>query len=108
MVTNYFSTDCGQFLLSFGDPSQFQLFSLVSVVFSIALLPVLLTSAKAPAIPTSDHMPLILLYKLAPLGVIGVFCAGSINAIEHRLGPVFAVNTGLPESSLSLFMAKLS
>jgi len=107
MITNYFAAGSGQFLLSIGDPSQFQLFSLASVIFSLALLPVLLTRATAPAMTTAVHMPLISLYRLAPLGVIGVFCAGLINASVHGLGPVFAVNIGLSESSLSLFMATI-
>ena len=41
MITNYFAAGCGQFLLTVGDPSQFHLFSLASVIFSLALLPVL-------------------------------------------------------------------
>jgi len=48
MITNYLAAGCGRFLLTAGDPSQFQLFSLASIIFSRALLPVLLTRAKAP------------------------------------------------------------
>ncbi len=107
MTTNYFAAGSGQFLLSIGDPSQFQLFSLASVIFSLALIPVLLTKAKAPAMTAAARMPLISLYRLAPLGVIGVFCAGLINASVHGLGPVFAVNIGLSEASLSIFMATI-
>ena len=107
MITNYFAAGSGQFLLSIGDPSQFQLFSLASVIFSLALIPVLLTRAKAPAMTAIVRMPLFSLYKLAPLGVVGVFCAGLINASVHGLGPVFAVNIGLSASSLSLFMATI-
>jgi MFS family permease len=107
MITNYFAAGSGQFLLSFGDPSQFQLFSLASVIFSLALIPVLLTKARAPIPVKAVRMPLISLYRIAPLGLIGVFCAGLINASVHGLGPVFAINMGLTESSLSLFMASL-
>ena len=99
MITNYFAAGSGQFLLVIGDPSKFQLFSLASVIFSLALIPVLLTRAKAPAITTARRMPLIALYRLAPLGVVGVFCAGLINASVFGLGPVFAVEMGLSETS---------
>ena len=107
MATNYFAAGCGQFLFALGDPSQFQLFSLASVIFSLALIPVLLTRAKAPVMTTTIRMPLISLYRLAPLGVVGVFCAGLINASVFGLGPVFAVNMGLSETSLSVFMATI-
>ena len=107
MITNYFAAGSGQFLLSVGDPSQFQLFSLASVLFSLALLPVLLTRAKAPVPMPSARMPLMTLYRLAPLGVIGVFCSGLMNASIHGLGPVYATNIGLSKEQLSLFMASL-
>lgn len=107
MITNYLAAGSGQFLLSVGDPSQYHLFSLASVLFSLALLPVLLTRASAPVPIKSKPMPLIAIYRLAPLGVIGVFCSGLVNSSVHGLGPVFATNIGLSKASLSLFMATL-
>ena len=107
MTTNYFAAGCGQFLLTVGDPSKFQLFSLASVIFSLALLPVLLTRAKAPIITSAGRMGLITLYRMAPLGVIGVLCGGLINASVLGLGPVYATNIGLTEASLSIFMATI-
>jgi MFS family permease len=107
MITNYFAAGSGQLLLSVGDPSQFQLFSLASVIFSLALLPVLLTRATAPAPMPALRMPLITLYRLAPLGMIGVFCSGLVNSSVLGLGPVYATNIGLSKEQLSLFMAGL-
>ncbi len=107
MITNYFAAGSGQLLLSVGDPSQFKLFSLASVLFSLALLPVLLTRAKAPVPMPAARMPLLTLYRLAPLGMIGVFCSGLLNASIHGLGPVYATNIGLSKEQLSLFMASL-
>jgi MFS family permease len=105
MTTNYFAAGCGQFLLTVGDPSQFHLFSLASVIFSLALLPVLLTRAKAPVPKKTRIMPVWILYKMAPLGVFGVFCCGLINSSIHGLSPVYATNLGFSETQLSTFMA---
>ncbi len=105
MTTNYFAAGTGQFLITAGDPSQFQLFSLASVIFSLALLPVLLTRAKAPIPPPASRMGLVALYRIAPLGMIGVLISGLINASVFGLGPVFAINIGLSEAKLSIFMA---
>ena len=105
MITNYFAAGCGQFLLTAGDPSQFQLFSLASILFSLALLPVLLTRAKAPVPVRSKRMHVWTLYRLAPLGVIGVFCCGLVNSSIHGLSPVYATNMGFSEAELSTFMA---
>jgi len=107
MTTNYFAAGCGQFLLTAGDPSQFQLFSLASIIFSLALLPVLLTRAKAPVPVRSKRMHVWTLYRIAPLGVFGVFCCGLINSSIHGLSPVYATNMGFSEAQLSTFMAAI-
>ena len=107
MITNYFAAGCGQFLLTAGDPSQFQLFSLASIIFSLALLPVLLTRAKAPVPVHSTRMHVWALYRIAPLGVFGVFCCGLINSSIHGLSPVYATNMGFSEAQLSTFMAAI-
>lgn len=107
MITNYFAAGCGQFLLTAGDPSQYQLFSLASILFSLALLPVLLTRAKAPVPVHSKRMHVWSLYRIAPLGVFSVFCCGLINSSIHGLSPVYATNMGFSEAQLSTFMAAM-
>ena len=107
MTTNYFAAGCGQFLLTAGDPSQYHLFSLASILFSLALLPVLLTRAKAPVPVHSKRMHVWTLYRIAPLGVFGVFCCGLVNSSIHGLSPVYATNMGFSEAQLSTFMAAI-
>ncbi|MDH3450793.1 MAG: MFS transporter [Gammaproteobacteria bacterium] len=104
MITNYFFAGLGQFLLPLADPAKFHLFSLVSIVFSLALLPVLMTRAEAPP-PTQPHPGNVReLFRLAPLGVLGAVCAGMVNASFHGMGPVFAQGSGLSLVQTSLFM----
>jgi len=105
MITNYFAAGCGNFLLNVGDPSDFELFSLASIVYSLALLPVLLTRATAPVPVHSPRMSLWELYRIAPLGVVGVFCCGLVNASINGLGSVFATNIGFDQEQLAAFMA---
>ena len=103
MITSYFAAGCGQFLLPLADPSQFHLFSVASIIFSLALVPVLLTRAQAP-MPASSHS-MKMLYHTSPLGFIGVFCAGLVNASFHGMGAVFGHEIGLSTQQISLFMA---
>ena len=107
MIVNYFAAGCGQFLLNVGDPSQYELFSLASILFSLALLPVLLTRARAPVPVASKRMHVWTLYRIAPLGVFGVFCCGLVNSSIHGLSPVYATNMGFSEAQLSTFMAAM-
>lgn len=107
MVTNYFAAGCGQFLLTVANPARFQLFSVASIVFSLALVPVLLTKATAPNPPRRDPLNLRELWRTSPLGLIGSFCAGLVNASFFSLAPVFALGLGLSVASTSTFMASV-
>lgn len=107
MIVNYFAAGSGQFLLTVGDPSEFQLFSLASIIFSLALVPVLLTRARAPVPVHSRRMHVWTLYRIAPLGVVGVFCCGLVNSSINGLGPVYATNMGFSQAQISTFMAIL-
>ena len=107
MITNYFAAGCGQFLLTVADPAKFQLFSIASIIFSLALIPVLLTRATAPNPPKRAPMNLRGLWRTSPLGLLGTFCAGLVNASFYSLGPVFALGLGLSIRSTSMFMASV-
>ena len=107
MVTNYFSAGCGQFLLTAADPARFELFSVASIIFSLALLPVLLTQATAPKPPERDPLNLRDLWRTSPLGLVGSLCAGLVNASFFSLAPVFAIGLGMSIASTSTFMASV-
>lgn len=107
MVTNYFAAGCGQFLLTLADPARFQLFSVASIIFSLALVPVLLTRAGAPSPPRRQPLDLRELWRTSPLGLIGAFCAGLVNASFYSLAPVFALGLGLSIRATSAFMASV-
>ncbi len=107
MVTNYFSAGTGQFLLTIADPARFQLFSVASIIFSLALVPVLLTRSSAPNPPKRDPLNLRELWRTSPLGLLGSFCAGLVNASFYSLAPVFALGLGFSIRETSTFMASV-
>jgi len=107
MITNYFAAGCGQFLITVADPAEFQLFSIASIIFSLALVPVLLTRATAPNPPKRAPLHLRELWRTSPLGLVGSFCAGLVNASFYSLGPVFALGLGFSISGTSIFMASV-
>ncbi len=104
MITNYLGGGCGQFLLPLADPEKFHLFSLVSILFSLALIPVLMTRSKAPPPPKPMPINLRALFRLSPVGVFGAFCAGWISATNNGLLPVFTREIGMTINGTSVFM----
>ncbi|MBC8268810.1 MAG: MFS transporter [Rhodospirillaceae bacterium] len=105
MITNYLGAGLGQFMVSIADPAEFQLFVVASIVFSIALVPVLLTRASAPRPTTPQRMKFRDLYGISPLGVVGTVSAGMVNSSINSMGPIFAKDSGLSLLGVSTFMA---
>ncbi len=107
MITNYAAAGCGQFLLPLADPGRFHLFSVISILFSLALVPVLLTRAEAPQPVVAHPIGLRELYKLSPFGLLGAFAAGLVNATFYGMGPVFTQQIGFSLTDTSLFMSSV-
>lgn len=85
MITNYAVAGMGQFLLPIADPSGFYLFTIVSIIFSISIVPVLLTQSKAPLPAQSTKVNLKALYVVSPVGMIGATTAGFIAISDSQL-----------------------
>ena len=104
MITAYLSIGAGQFLLNLSDPERIELFAVVSILFSLALVPVALTQAAAPRIERPSGLGLRRLYALTPLGVTGCFASGMLTGALYGMGPIFASGIGLSVSGVSAFM----
>ena len=104
MITNYLGSGLGQFLLPLADPAQFQLFCIASIIYSLALVPVLMTSAAAPQPAQRVRASLKDLWRTSPLGLIGACCSGLTNASFFSLGAVYAQRIGFDLQGTSLFM----
>ncbi len=107
MVTNYLGSGLGQFLLTVASPAEFQLFVIASIIFSIALVPILLTQATSPKPVSPQRMRFRHLLAVSPVGVVGTVAAGLNNASLHGLGPIYAADSGLSVAEVSAFMACL-
>ncbi|NQU62641.1 MAG: MFS transporter, partial [Rhodospirillales bacterium] len=71
MAVNLLALSLGQFLFTTADPAGYVLFCLVSVIISLALVPVAMTRSVAPVITRVERAPLRKLYEVSPLGVFG-------------------------------------
>lgn len=104
LTAYYAALASGQFLLNVGDPRALALFALVSILVSLAIVPVCLTRSEAPPPVPKIGFGIRDLYRLSPLGVAGCAAAGMINAAFYGMGPVFARDIGLPLSGVSWLM----
>ena len=105
MITNYFASGCGQLFLPLADPSRFHLFSVLAIIYSLALVPVLLTRASAPIPRQPERVRFGELWHTSPLGFVGALSAGLVNSVFYGLGPVFTHAIGFSVTQTSIFMA---
>ena len=105
MVVTYVGVGAGQLLLNLADPLEYPLFILTSVLISIAVVPLLLSAGSPPTFQDSVRISLVQLYRLTPLGIVGMFAVGLVTATFFALGPVYAQRMGLGIKDISYFMA---
>lgn len=97
----------GQMLLNLSPPSGFQLFVLVSLLISIAVIPILLSTARVPQFDVLENISIIQLYRVSPLGVFGMFVSGLSIGAFFGMGAVYATDIGLSVKDISLYMGAL-
>ena len=105
MVITLGSMGSGPMLLSLGDPAEPKLFIFVSILFSVALVPILMTVSPMPAFEAPRTMKLREIYKDVPLGIAGCFITGVSNGAIMGMGAVYAEILGLTLTQVSLFMS---
>ncbi len=110
MVILYGSMGVGMFLLNFSAPKNFQPFILVSVITSVALIPILLTKKKPPTFKKINVMSFNELYKSSPFGMISSFFYGTIQSALFTLLAVYAtsMNFTILEISIVTFLLAIS
>ena len=104
MIVTFSFLGFGQFLLNLSDPAEVDLFILVSILLSFALLPILLSITEAPNITDSKKISLKELFIISPLGFVGAFFTGLAHSAILGYGAVFAVAKGFGIFEISIFM----
>jgi len=110
MVILYGSMGIGMFLLNFSAPKNFEPFILVSVITSLALIPILLTKKKPPTFKKINIMSFSELYKSSPFGMVSSFFYGTIQSALFTLLAVYAtsMNFTILEISIVTFLLAIS
>jgi len=94
----------GTLLLNFSSPEKYEPFILISLLLSLALIPILLTKRKAPKFKKLGYINIKGLYKASPLGTVSMFCTGIIHSALFSLGAVYAASLNFTIFEISLFL----
>ncbi len=105
MITTYAASGTGQLILPLADPSGFFLFTIISILFSFALIPVLMTTTRAPEQMPPARMNVVELYRTSPLALVGTFMAAITNSTFYSMAPIFTHDIGFSLQQTAYFMS---
>ena len=97
----------GQLLLYFFDVTSAILVMVVSGLFSLALIPVALTTSTSPEPPEVVTVNPWRLYQQAPAAVFGCFVVGAMGAALLNMSPYFLTSVAVPAAQIGLFMGTI-
>jgi len=110
MIITYGAMGIGMFFLNLSKPENFEPFILISVIMSVALIPILLTKRKPPNFKKLKSMSLKELYESSPLGMVSSVIYGTTQSALFTLLAVYAasMNFSIFEISLVTFLIAIS
>jgi MFS family permease len=105
MVVLYVGLGAAQFLLILSNPNTPTPFMLVSVLISLAMVPIVVSAQQMPERAVPGKVRLRDLYRDTPLGVVAIIVSGLVSSIIFSMGPVYARLSGLQTHNIATFMA---
>ncbi|MFV0385747.1 MFS transporter [Paracoccus sp. (in: a-proteobacteria)] len=107
MIVQMLGIIFAQMLLNAGDPAGFLLFIIPSVLVSLSFTPILLSAQPAPAFETIKRMSFGRLYRVSPLGFVGIFLMGGVFSALFGMSAVWGSARGLTVRDISVFVAAI-
>ncbi len=104
-IIQYLAMSGGQQLLNLDSPTGFVLFTVASILFSLALLPLVLSPSVQTGAITHSALRFRELMQISPLGVVGCFAAGALVATLLGLMPVYLGERAFSVSDIAMFMS---
>jgi MFS family permease len=97
----------GQFMLNVANPREFTLFILISVMVSVAAVPILLSVITTPAIEETERVTMRHLWYRTPMGVTGIVLSQWVSSILFGMGAVYATKLNFTVYQVANFMGAM-
>jgi MFS family permease len=104
MLVLYVGLGAAQFLLIVSNPLTPTPFMLVSVLISLAMVPIVISARQLPQHAVPRKVRLVVLFRNTPFGMVGITVSGLISSIIFSMGPVYAGLSGQDKASIATFM----
>lgn len=107
MIVQMIGIISSQFLLNVASPSSFTLFVIPSVLVSLAFIPILVTVTQTPTFETTSRLGFAALFRISPLGCMGMLLTGGIFAAMFGMASVWGSKSGLSVREISMFIGAM-
>ena len=104
MLVTYLGMSMGNLLLNVSSPKNYEPFIMISLLFSVALVPILLTKRKPPKFKKTSSIKIKELFKISPVGSFSTFCSGFIFSAMLTMLSVYAVTMNLSVFEISVLL----
>ena len=94
----------GQAMIALAAPTAFTLFAIVSILISLALVPVAMTTSAQPRPIASARLELGKLFRISSLAAAGCLAVGAANGAFWAVGAVYVQQLGYPVTTVAIFM----
>ena len=103
-VVDLLAVTGAQFLIPLVGEGGFQIFSLVSLMYCLSLVPVSLSNSTKPKPPDNLKLKLDAVWQISPLACLTSLAIGLTNSAFRLVGPIYGVEIGLDTSEIIIFM----
>lgn len=103
-VVDLISVTCTQFLIPAAGAAGFEIFSIVSLMYCLSLVPVAISNRTKPKVPENLKLELRTVWLISPLACLTTLDIGLTNSAFRLVGPIYGVEIGLSTSSVVIFM----
>ncbi len=101
MIASMSGVAAGQFMLPLGDINTPFLFMIGTLIYSLAMLPIALSTAPSPQPLARVSLDLLALYTKSPAALVGSFLAGVIFGNWNYFGPLYGQSVGLSTTGIA-------
>jgi len=105
MIVQMVGIVSAQALMLVADPGGFVLFIIPSVLISLAFAPILLSVSPTPAFETAKPLSLRQIFRVSPLGFVGMFLLGGVFSAQFGMSSVYGAKAGLSVVQISTFVS---
>ena len=107
MIVQMLGIIASQGLLSLGDPAGYALFIIPSVLVSLAFMPILLAATPAPTFDTIQPMSFRALFRISPLGCVGMLLTGGVYSAMFGMASVYGAMSAMTIGQIAAFVAAM-